>query len=201
MKTKLAVALLALSACPLAVASETATSPSFDYVNGSFVSNKFDAETLTGVGAEFSRSFNNDWFFMANIAASSDSMSDGGVDFDLDLTTMGASVGYQFFKNDNAIAYAFAGLVYAEAEVAASGFGSASVDDTGYNAGVGYRIRTSENFELDGRVEGIRLMDETDLQFSARGSYFFAPQWAATAGFSMVDSDNSSFSLGVSYHF
>ena len=200
MKTKIALAIVALSACPLTVAAET-TSPSFDYINGSFVSNKFDDETLNGAGLEFSRSFNQNWFFMANIASASDSMNDGGVDFDLDLNTMGASVGYKFFNNNNATAYAFAGLVYAEAEVAASGFGSASVDDTGYNVGVGYRIRTSENFELDGRVEGIRLMDETDVQFSARGSYFFAPQWAATAGFSLIDSDSSSFSFGVSYHF
>jgi hypothetical protein len=200
MKTKIALAIVALSACPLTVAAETA-SPSFDYISGGFISNKFDDETLNGAGLEFSRSFNQDWFFMANIATASDSFNDGGVNFDLDLNTIAASVGYKFFNNNNATAYAFAGLVYAEAEISAIGFGNASVDDTGYNVGVGYRIRTSPNFELDGRIEGIRLMDETDVQFSARGSYFFAPQWAATAGFSFVDSDSSSFSFGVSYHF
>lgn len=193
----LAIAALGISA----QAAANTDAPSFDYVGGGFVSAKFDDETLNGFGADFSRSLGNELFVMGNVAFAEDTFNIGGSDAKIELTTMSANLGYKFYQTNSAAAYAFAGLVYGEAKARVTGIGSESIDDTGYAVGLGYRNRVTEQFEFDGRVEFVDLMDESDVQFSLRGNYYLSEKWSLNAGYSFVDSDSSTLLFGVSYHF
>ncbi len=104
------------------------------------------------------------WFAYARYL--DQSVTFGGADVDLQQFSVGGGYAWSFADNMDL----YGKLGYTEAEVDVSGSGG-SVDDDGYELGVGIRARPVEPFELEGSVNYIDLSDsgeDTTLGVAAR---------------------------------
>ncbi|RUO78422.1 porin family protein [Pseudidiomarina taiwanensis] len=196
---KLSVLAIAVMAVTIAPSQANETAPDFDYISASYESTDFAGEKVNGFGLELSRSINADWFMMAGLNYGSES-NVAGTSIDFDFTNISVGAAYKFHQTETTAFYAGLGLVYLDAS--ASGFGETISDsDTGYGLTLGVRHRFTPAFEFDGQVQHVDVAGDSDQQFSLTGKYFFQTDWSARLNYTFVDSDNSSFGIGVSYHF
>ena len=196
---KLSALAVAVMAATIAPSQANETAPNFDYIGASYENTDAAGETINGFGLEFSRSITADWFAFGGLNYGSESNFAGAnIDFDFTNVTVGAA--YKFHQTGTTAFYAGAGLVYVD--MSASGFGETISDsDTGYGLVLGVRHRFTPEFEFDGQVQHVDVADDSDQQFSLTGKYFFQADWSARLNYTFVDNDNSSFGIGVSYHF
>ncbi|HET6628668.1 MAG TPA: outer membrane beta-barrel protein [Woeseiaceae bacterium] len=152
--------------------SGAAYAEGFDYsfIEGSYGQVQFDDLDVDGDGLSIGGSYAvSDNFHVFG------GYETGDFDFGVDLNTMQAGVGYNMPVSD--AVDVVASLAYVNMEVEAAGLGS--VDDNGYEMGVGLRAMASPQFELSGEISYLDLGDGSDTGFGAGFLYHFSESFAA----------------------
>lgn len=175
-----------LAAMPLA--AQAADGMSYSYIDLGYSEIDIDsAPTGDGFGVRGSVGFAENFFAFVEYAS---------WDFPagLDANTTSIGLGGRLGVSDNVDLVGRVG--YAEAEVSASGFGSADVD--GYLLSAGVRGEVAEGFELEGHViyTDMGSSGGDDTSFAFGGRYFFTDNFAVGAEYQVGD-DADTFFVGV----
>lgn len=137
---------------------------------------------VSGFTFSGSKLVNDNVFFFGNVSMNSDTV--GGIDFDLDTTTLG--VGYRHGISDKTDF--FGSLSYEKLEVEASGRGlSDSADGNGYGLTVGLRSMASDKVELLGSLGYIDIEDDSEAEFAVGAYYHFTDRFALGLNYSKID--------------
>ena len=131
-----------------------------------------------------------DWFIFAAYST-----------FDLesvvDYTTLTAGAGYH--SDVSAKTDWFATVGYAEAEVDASGFGSA--DDSGFGISLGLRSMVNDNLELYGNIGYVDLGDGADGTTIGAGLWYTVSGNLALGLGAEFDDDVTGYGIGLRLYF
>ena len=143
-----------------------AESPSYNFIQAGYQSIDLDLGAgfdVDGDGYSLGGSFEigDNVFVFASYGTSE-------FDFGVDLNQLQAGLGYHLGLTDNTDF--FASLAYVDAEVEASGFGSA--DDSGYGASIGVRSNVSDLIELVGEIAYVDFGDGGDSTAIGGGIWF-----------------------------
>ena len=121
----------------------------------------------------------------------------GNLDFDVEVTTWGAGIGYNTSLSDRTDAYARLSYEYIEVDVPLGG----SADDNGLGFGVGLRFAASDRLELDAGINYVDYGDAgDDTGFAAGGLYNFTDSFALGLAAEWSD-DVSVYSLSGRFYF
>lgn len=137
----------------------------YSYVDLSYGILDFDDIDVDGDGFGLGGSFaiNPDFHVFA-------AYQSAGLDFDVDVTTFAAGIGYNTELSPTVDAVAR--LSYQYAEFDAPGLGS--VDDNGFGFGIGLRVAASDVVEINAGIEYVDFGDGgDDTGFSLGGFYSF----------------------------
>lgn len=175
-KSMLSVVGAAVAFLPLLTAQ--AQDMSYTFVELGYVTTDIDGvgKDLDGFALRGSYEVADNVFLYARYV--DQSVSIAGVDFDAQQYGLGAGLAWSFAENMDL----FGRLGYTEVEldVSGNGFGSGSVDDDGFELGVGIRARPIELLELEGAINYVDLSDSGDDT-----SYGLAGRWFITEAFAL----------------
>ena len=196
MKKFLQVSLL--SAAALASSHAFANSPSWDYVELQYV--QFDVDDIdvepSGFGINGSVLVSENVFLTGSTAFTSDDFQ--GVDFDYDTLELG--IGYRYAISDRTDWYASLSYANVEAKASASGFGSSTVDEDGFDIETGIRSMLTEKFELGADISYLDLGDEDETTFTVEATYLVSESVGIDLGYGIA-SDVNTLNLGVRFEF
>ncbi|NMH60444.1 outer membrane beta-barrel protein [Alteromonas ponticola] len=169
--------------------------PDFSYVEAGYTKINLDDTDFSPAGFTVGTSviFTDTLYGIARFTTTSDDIA--GTDIDFTQATIG--LGMRFMLSNLTAAYAEIGYENADMEIEEF---SESFHDDGYSAAVGLRSNLTESFELDGKVAYIKIGDENDTEFKVTANYYFLPDVAFNASYSMMD-DVDSFTIGARYSF
>jgi hypothetical protein len=172
-----------------------AESPSYSFVQASYQEVDVDigfGQDVDGDGFGLGGSFEFGESFFGYI-----SYSDIGFDFSVDLTQLGAGIGW--FTDVGTNTSVFARVGYLEAEVSAPGFGSE--DESGYGIGVGIRSNVTELIELYGEIAYSDLGDGADGTEIGGGIFFNITEMFALGLGASTDDDVTSYGVNARLYF
>ena len=180
--------------CLLAL-STAAVAEDFDYsyLQLNYGTLEFDDINVDGDGLGLSGSYaiSPDWHVFGGYQAV-------GLDFGVDVTTLGAGIGYN--TELSPVVDMVARLSYQYVEFDAPG-GGGNFDDSGLGLGIGIRFAASEEFELTAGIDYVDFGDGgDDTGFSAGGLYNFSDAFALGLGGSWSD-DTSALVLSGRFYF
>jgi hypothetical protein len=190
-KLSLVAATLALLA---PVAATQAEGIGYDYVDLGYVTTDVDGfrKDVDGFVLRGSLEVADNWFVYGRY-------TNQGVDIagsDLDLERFGIGGGYVWSFADNMDLYGKVGYVRAEADYA-----GVSMDDDGYEIGVGLRMRPLTALELEGALNYVDLSDagdDTSLGVAAR--WYITEQLALGVEAEFADEEKT-YGVGVRWNF
>ena len=178
----------------LSVSPAFAGGLSYNFAEISYMNAEFDEDfggsSVDGDGFGISGSFEvgESWFIAASY---------GTLDFDFGVDLDQLSIGGGFYMDLSDRADFFAQVSYIQAEISASGFGSA--DEDGYGVAVGMRGMVSDKVELNGSISYTDLGDGADgTAFGVGGLYSFTDNFALGLG---IETDDDITMYGVSGRF
>lgn len=184
-----------LGALALALATPVlAEAPSYNYATLSWQSADLDDDffDVDGDGFGISGSFEigQNWHVVGGYSSI-------GFDFGVDLNVLEVGAGWHNDISPNASFYANA--LWVNAEVEASGFGSA--DESGFGVDIGLRGNIGDRFELEAGLGYRDLGDGADgTSFGGAGWYKFNDQFAVGLGIE-IDEDVNSYGIGGRFYF
>lgn len=187
-KLGLVVALSAVIGLASTASMAAETSPSFDFVTGSYINLDADGTHIGGAQIDYSQSFGENFFGYGFGRY----LSKG----DIDNTSLAVGLGYKHHIGSSTAVYGVLGFAYDDVS-----WGSMGESDTGYIVSAGVRHVIGKAFEIDVNVQHVDLWDDTEQNYTVSGKYYINPVWAVQAGYTYVDGDNSLMSLGLSYNF
>ncbi|HEX6573316.1 MAG TPA: porin family protein [Steroidobacteraceae bacterium] len=196
-KSLLGLVAASLAMCPLLAAQ--AEDISYTYVDLGYVTTDLDGvgKDLDGFVLRGSFEVADDWFLYARYLDQSVKFS--GVDFDFQQYSVGG--GYAWSFADNMDLYGRLGYTEAELEVSGGGFGQSSVDDDGYELGVGIRARPVDALELEGAINYVDLSDSgDDTSFGVAARWFITDVFALGVEGDFAD-DADTYGIGFRLHF
>jgi len=180
----------------LSVSPAFAGGLSYNFVELGYQNAELDGDfagiSVDGDGYGISGSFEvgESWF----ILASYDTLD---FDFGVDLDQLSIGGGFYMDLSDRADFYA--ALSYIQAEVSASGFGSA--DEDGYGVTVGMRGMVTDKVELSGSLSYSDLGDGADgTAFGAGALYSLTDTFALGVGLE-TDDDVTIYGIGARFYF
>jgi len=185
--------IMSTAACAaLLLASMPATADiSYNFVQAGWQAVDIDDPDVDGDGIGVSGSFEIGEQFHA-FAGYSTADFDFGVD--LDQITVGLGFNTPIADQTDFVAR----LGYVEAEIDASGFGSA--DENGYAASIGLRSMVAPSVELAGSLNYVDFGDGDDTSVSGQALYYFNEQFALGAGAEFGD-DVTSYGVAIRFYF
>lgn len=150
---------------------------------------------VSGFSFSGSKLVNDNVFVFGNLSMNSDTI--GGIDFDLDTTTLG--VGYRYGYSEQTDF--FGTLSYEKLETEVSGRGiSGGADGNGYGLTVGVRSMVTEKLELMGSVGYLDIEDDSEAEFTLGASYHFTKSFAIGLSYNKVDEIKTT-ALSASWYF
>lgn len=179
----------------LLAATALGQTPSYNFVEGGYQRVDLDGDfgaDLDGDGFRIGASYETatHWHVFGSFAST-------GLDFDIDLDTLTLGGGYH--ADISPISSFYANLAFIDADVGASGIGSAS--ESGYGIKVGLRSMVSDELELEGYIGYVDLgggADGTGIGGSAL--YHFGGNFAAGLTIDLEE-DATAYALGVRMYF
>jgi hypothetical protein len=139
----------------------------------------------------------DNWFIYARYV--DQSVSSRGSDVDFQQYSVGGGYAWSFAENMDL--YGKLGYTKAEIDVDNYGFGSGSVDDDGYELGVGIRARPLDPFELEGSINYVDLSDwGDDTSFGVAGRWFITENVALGVEAEFAD-DADTYGVGFRWQF
>lgn len=171
-----------------------ADGPSYTYLNASYQSVDLDPDVGidvdgNGYGLYGSFEIGDSMFGFAGYVKTN-------FDFGVDQTQLQAGLGYHAGLTDNTDFYA--SLAYVDAEVGASGFGSA--DDSGYGATIGVRSIVSDLIEFYGEVVYLDFGDGDNTSLGAGIWFNLTDSFALGLG-AARDDDATAYGAGARLYF
>ncbi|WP_404407587.1 porin family protein [Pseudidiomarina marina] len=202
--TNCALAIALATSSTLAFA-QTATSPSFDFISGGYLSADYEDESVNGLTASFSQSFGNDWFVTADYMTASEDYEEALMDDIIyrakaEISRLYGNVGYKFYNEGNTTAYISGGLAWVEAVIKTDTFGDFGADETGWNLKVGVRNRFTDSLEVDASIRHYDVGNMDSQEISVAGRYFINSNVSVGLGYSIVSSEENHTFLTASYH-
>lgn len=180
----------------LSVSPAFAGGLSYNFVELGYQNAELDGDfagiSVDGDGYGISGSFEvgESWFIVASY---------GTLDFDFGVDLDQLSIGGGFYMDVSDRADFYATLSYIQAEVSASGFGSA--DEDGYGVTVGMRGMVTDKVELNGSLSYSDLGDGADgTAFGAGALYSFTDTFALGVGLE-TDDDVTIYGIGARFYF
>lgn len=150
---------------------------------------------VSGFSFSGSKLVSDNVFIFGNLSMNSDTI--GGVDFDLDTTTLG--LGYR--HNISNTTDFFGTLSYEKIETEVSGRGlSGGADGNGYGLAIGVRSMVTEKLELLGSIGYLDIEDDSEGEFTLGASYHFTESFSLGLGYNKVD-ELKTTSLTASWNF
>ncbi len=189
-KLGLVVAVSAAMGLATTTVKAAETSPSFDYVAGSYVNLDAMGTHIGGAQVDYSKTFNENFFAYGSANHLTKSS------LNADTTNVAAGIGYKVDIAPSTSLYGVAALAYSRISVM-----GLRDNDTGYLLNAGIRHALTSNFEVDAYVQHLDVFSGSDQTYTVGGKYYLSPEWAVQAGYSYLDSDNDALTFGVSYNF
>lgn len=171
--------------------SAMAESPSFDYIQGGYVSWDFDgiSGNFDGFQVSVKKTIHQDFYFTGDFQSISQSSID---------TTIGTfGVGYKQNISDSTAL--FGQLEYASVSVDVGGF-FGSADSNGYQASAGIKGMVSPQVELTGAVEYLNLDVDNTTTFVGKAAYNINKEIAIYADIKL-EKDSTTYGIGARYNF
>jgi hypothetical protein len=169
------LAVAALACFPLL--SAQAEGIDYSYVDLGYVTTDLDGtdDELDGYMLRGSLEIADNWFLYARWM--DQSVESRGADVDLQRISVGGGYAWSFAENMDL--YSKLGYTQWEIDVSNFGFGGGSVDDDGYELGVGIRARPLDPFELEGAINYVDLSDSgDDTSLGVAGRWFITDNLA-----------------------
>jgi len=176
------------------MAQQNATQPfSYSYVELSYDESDFDlggGGEIDGDGLTLSGSYaiNEDWHAYASYGTAD-------LDFGIDMDTLAIGVGYRYPLQDDLDIYGR--VLYISSDVDVPGPGNADEDGLGLQVRLRYRV--TDEFEVEGGIQHIDVMDsDTSLQGMAR--YHFNDSFSVGIALTFAG-DTDAFGINARYSF
>ncbi|MCG7533154.1 porin family protein [Psychrobium sp. MM17-31] len=150
---------------------------------------------VSGFSFSGSKLVNDNVFVFGNLSMNSDTI--GGVDFDLDTTSLGLGYRHGFSAQTDF----FGTLSYEKIETEVSGRGlSESADGNGYGLSVGVRSMVTDKVELLGSIGYLDIEDDSEGEFTLGASYHFTDNFSMGLHYNKID-EMKTTSLSASWNF
>lgn len=176
------------------MASVSAAKFSYNFVEVSVAKVDIDGANNTyGIGGSYDINSNVN---LLGAFTTTDAGTIDGVDLDINSYQLGIGYHTPIAESTDAVA----NISYVNLELEGSlGNATASVDESGYGAGVGVRHMFSDQLEGDASVDYIDINDFSDTSVSVGGRFHFNETISAGLGYTSGDEDTVSGTLRMSF--
>lgn len=186
MKKAMIVLALGLASVP-AFAAETGGF--YDSVGLDYIYHNVDGSSVDGFGLGFSRSINDNFFTQLGYSRVSESGAN--------VQGLSAELGYAYGLTVQTDFVVTAGVSYDKL----SGAGQWNTSDTGFISSVGFRSHVTDSIDVAGAVLYSRVDSSSDTAYNIGARWHFSSTLSLGLGYTYVDSDASTISAGIAYHF
>jgi len=182
-KTLLASSLLLLSMSSV----QAADAPRWDMGSVSYQSSSYDEETLTGFAVSGSKLITDDIFVSARYDNISEEIESIVGDFDINIATLSAGLGYRYAIMPNTDLY---GVVSYESVSSKLSFDSESLGENtenGYGLKLGARSKVIDNVELASAISYVYIDGEGEAGIDLSAMYDFTDYLSAGVGYEKTE--------------
>lgn len=189
-KNKITLSLIALLAASSSALADThsGNGPKWDLVEAGYVQADLDgeSESPSGFGASFSKALGEGFYVTGRYRDVSEDVTVFGESVELEVSQLSLGAGYSYHVTDNTDMYVQ--VTYEGIDIGASAQGnSASEDDNGFGAALGFRSMLTETFELGANIGYLDVYDESETTFGASAYYYFTNAVAVGATYEAWD--------------
>lgn len=190
-------AFLGLSLLSLAASAQT---PSYNYLDISYIDSEAEDVDGDGLGGELVAAFSDNGFFIGEY--STREFEDGGATVDIASLSLGIGVAGPIGDNEAVSGFAAATYEDFEVDVDIPGFGSGSDSENGFGLQIGLRAMIAEQVELHARYKRIEIDDEDESLLRFGAVFGLSPGLGLTLDYETYDeSEIDELMVGVRLNF